>query len=90
MLCFHRPGLRSCDADTRGQPGGGIAQDLSVAEAQSFDPALLPQGERDEEAQLNEFFSGEVPMQFFPECIIGNFRIPDNRAGIGQRDFFPL
>jgi hypothetical protein len=36
------------------------------------------------------FFSGEVPMQFFPECIIGNFRIPDNRAGIGQRDFFPL
>jgi hypothetical protein len=61
-----------------------------VAEAQSFDPALLPQGERDEEAQLNEFFSGKVLMQLLPEYVIGNFRIPDNRAGIGQRDFFPL
>ena len=61
-----------------------------MTDSQRLDPALLPQGKRDEEAQLNEFFSREVSMQFFPQCIIGNFRIPDNRAGIGQRDFFPL
>ena len=61
-----------------------------MTDSQRFDPALLSQGERDEEAQLNEFFSREVPMQLLPEYVIGNFRIPDNRAGIGQRDFFPL
>ena len=61
-----------------------------MTDSQRLDPALLSQGERDEKAQLNQFFGRKVPMQFFPECIIGNFRIPDNRAGIGQRDFFPL
>jgi hypothetical protein len=61
-----------------------------MTDSQRLDPALLSQGEPDEEAQLNEFFSREVPMEFFPEYIIGDFRIPDNRAGIGQRDFFPF
>ena len=61
-----------------------------MTDSQRLDPALLSQCEPDKEAQLHEFFSREVPMQFFPQCIIGNFRIPDNRAGIGQRDFFPL
>ena len=78
-------------ASTSARPTASIsAQELSVAEAQSFDPALLPEGERYEKAELNEFFSRKVQMQLFPECVIGNVRIPDDRARIGQREFFPF
>ena len=61
-----------------------------MSDPQCLDPALLSEGERDEKAEFDEFFSRKMPMEFFPECVIGNFRIPDNRARIGQRDFFPL
>lgn len=58
--------------------------------SQRLDPALLSQGEPDEKTELNQFLSRKVLMQLFPKCVVGNFRIPDNRAGIGQRDLFPF
>ena len=61
-----------------------------MTDPQRLDPALLSQGEPDEKTELNEFFSRKVLMQLFPECVVGNFRIPDDRARIGQRDFFPF
>ena len=69
--------------DGRRQPGGGIPQDLPVTDSQRLDPALLSQGQPDEKTELNQFFGRKVLMQLFPERIVGNFRIPDNRAGIG-------
>jgi hypothetical protein len=29
-------------------------------------------------------------MQLLPQCLIGDFRVPDNSAGIGQCDLFAL
>ena len=31
-----------------------------------------------------------MSMQFFPERVVGDVGIPSDRAGVSQRDFFPL
>jgi len=61
-----------------------------VADTQGLDPALLPQGEPDEEAQLNELGVGEVAAEPLPQGVVGDRRLPDNGAGIGQRRFLPI
>ena len=90
MLCFDRLGLRSYDGDGRRQPGGCIAQDFPVTDSQRLDPALLSQGQPDEKTELNQFLGGKVLMQLLPQRVVSNFRIPDNRARIGQRDLLPF
>ena len=50
----------------RGEAGGGVAEDLVVADAERLDPALLAQGEADEEAQLHQLRLGEVLVQPLP------------------------
>ena len=44
----------------RRKAGGGAAEHLAVPNAERLDPPLLPQGERDEEAELDEFGNSEV------------------------------
>ena len=61
-----------------------------MSDTQRFDPALLSQGKRDKKAQLNQLFGGKVLMQLLPKCLVSDSCVPDNRAGIGQRDLFPF
>jgi hypothetical protein len=43
-----------------------------VSDAQRFDPALLPEGERDKKAELYQLFGGKVLMQFLPQDVISD------------------
>jgi len=75
---------------TRRETGRGIAEDHTVIDAKSFDPALLAERQRDEKSQLDQLGDREMPVQFLPQSIVGNVGVPRDRAGIGQRDFLPL
>ena len=46
-----------------GEAGVRVPEHLTVADAERLDPALLPQGEGDEEAELDELGLAEVPVQ---------------------------
>jgi hypothetical protein len=61
-----------------------------MADAERLDPALLTERQRDEKTQLHELRIGEMLMQLRPQSIVCDIRIPDDRAGISQRDFFAL
>ncbi len=61
-----------------------------MVDAKRFDPALLSQGERDEKTQFDQFGNGEVLMELLPKSIVGDLGVPDDGAGISQRDFFAL
>jgi hypothetical protein len=56
-----------------------------VPDAQRLDPPLLPEGERDEEPKLDQLRDGEVPVEPLPERVVGDLRVPDDGAGVGQR-----
>ena len=55
-------------------------------EAQCFDPSLLTERECDEEPQLDQLGNAEVLVEFRPQGVVRNLRIPDDRARVGQRD----
>src|SRR5215470_6799688 len=76
-------------ASTR-EAGGGIAEHLSMIYAEGFDPTLLTQSERDEKPKFDQFGDGEMLMEFLPERLVGDFRVPGDGAGISQRDFLAL
>ena len=61
-----------------------------MPDAERLDPPLLPQGQCDEEPELDELGNREVRVELFPQRIVGDLRIPDDRARIGQRDFLAL
>ncbi len=61
-----------------------------MADAQRLDPALLAERQRDKKPKLDELGNREVAMQLFPKRFVGNARVPDNRAGVGQRYFLAL
>ena len=61
-----------------------------MADAESFDPALLAQGQPDEKAQLDQFRYREMLIEFLPKSIVGNIGVPRDGARIGQRDFLAL
>jgi hypothetical protein len=44
-----------------------------VTDAQCFDPALLPEGERDKKAELDQLVGGKVLMQLLPERVVSDF-----------------
>jgi hypothetical protein len=48
--------VRVCKAD------GVIGQDFAVADAESLDPALLAERQRNEKAQLDKLRNRKVPM----------------------------
>ncbi len=75
--------------------GGGdssrvLRQNFTVTDAEGFDPALLSEGQRNEKSQLDKLGIGKMAVQLFPERGVGNIRVPDNRAGVRQRDFLTL
>jgi hypothetical protein len=74
----------------RSEAGGGVGQDFPVPDPERLDPPLLPQRQRDEEPQLDQFRNAEVVVEFRPKCIIRDFGIPDDGARIGERDLLPL
>jgi hypothetical protein len=57
-----------------------------VADAQRLDPALLAAGEGDEKAELDELSLAEIRVQLLPERVVGYAGVPDDGAGIGERD----
>src|SRR4051812_15953394 len=68
------------------EPRGVLGQHLAVPDAERLDPALLAEGQRDEEAQLHQLRDAEVLMQLRPQRVVGNVGIPDDRAGVGEGD----
>lgn len=61
-----------------------------MANTEGFDPTLLPAGQGNEEPQLDQFRFCEVPVQLFPQLVIGDVGIPQNGAGVPQRRLFPV
>src|SRR2546426_7792781 len=62
---------------------------LVVVDIEQAQPALLPHGERDEAAQLDQLALVEMPVEPFPERIIG-VQVPGDCLGIRKRRFLPL
>src|SRR5882762_10127682 len=62
---------------------------LVVVDIEQPQPALLPHGERDEAAQLDQLGLVEMPVQPFPERIIG-VQVPGDCLGIRKRRLLPL
>jgi hypothetical protein len=56
-----------------------------VADTERLNPPLLAQGERDEKPQLDQFGDGEVGVWPRPERVVGDLRIPDDSARVGER-----
>src|SRR5467141_891707 len=69
----------------RGSPG----KHLVVVDIEQPQPALLPHGERDEAAQLDQLGLVEMPVEPFPERIIG-VQVPGDCLGIRKRRLLPL
>jgi len=61
-----------------------------VADAEGFDPALLAQGQRDEESKFDQLGYGKVLMKLLPERVVRDIGVPSDGAGVSKRDFFPL
>jgi hypothetical protein len=61
-----------------------------VADAECLDPALLPQREGNEEAELDELGFAEVPVERLPQRVISEIRVPDDGARPAQRRLLPF
>ena len=61
-----------------------------MADAERLDPSLLTAGQRNEEAELDQFRLGEVRVQGRPQLFVGEIRIPDDGARVAQRGLLPL
>ena len=55
-----------------------------VADAEGLDPPLLPERQRDEEAELHQFGHREVAVQLIPQRVVRDAGVPNDGAGIGQ------
>jgi hypothetical protein len=65
-----------------------VGEHFAMADAERLDPTLLAVCERDEKSQFDELGHGKMLVQFFPQRGVGDFGVPDDCAGIRQRDFF--
>jgi hypothetical protein len=61
-----------------------------VANVQRLDPSLLPEGEADEETELDQLRVGKVCVQLLPESFVGDGGVPDDGAGVGEGDLLAL
>ena len=68
----------------RREAGGGAAEQFAMPDAERLDPPLLPQGERDEEPEFDQFGDGEVLMEPLPQEFVGDLRVPDDGARVGK------
>ena len=69
----------------RREPGHGAAERFAVPDAERLDPALLTERERDEEPELDELGHGEMLVEPLPERVVGDLRIPNDGARVGER-----
>ncbi len=68
----------------RREAGAGAAEQFAMPDAERLDPPLLPQGESDEEPELDQFGNGEVLVEPLPEGFVRDLRIPDDGARVGE------
>jgi len=61
-------------------PGASVSQHLSMRDAESLYPSLLPQRDADEKTELDELLLAEMLVEPRPEVIVGKLRVPDDRA----------
>jgi len=61
-----------------------------VADAPGLDHALLPVGERDERAELDDLLLAEVPAQPPPQRAVDPLGVPDEVARVEERRLLPL
>src|ERR1041384_364216 len=74
----------------RRQACGRFCERLVMADAERLDPALLPERQCDEKAELDQLRDAEVLVQFCPQRVVGDIGVPDDGAGIGQRGLLAL
>ncbi len=55
-----------------------------MTDAERLDPPLLPAGQRDEEAELDELLLGEVLVELDPQLVVCDLRVPDDGAGVTE------
>src|SRR5215831_7353882 len=67
----------------------GAGENLVVLDAERAQPALLPHGQRDEIADLDQLGLAEMLVQPGPELVVDR-QIPGDRLGVGQRCLLPL
>src|SRR6266853_6962178 len=67
----------------------GAGEHLVVVDVEQPQPALLPHGERDEAAQLDQLGLAEMPVEPIPERIIG-VQVPGDYLGVGKRRLLAL
>ena len=67
-----------------------VGQHFAVTDAQGLDPALLAEGQGDEKPEFDQFRNAKVLVQLLPKRVVSDVGVPDDRAGVGQRDFFAL
>src|SRR6266581_4669023 len=67
----------------------GACEHLVVVDVEQAKPALLPHGERDEAAQLDQLGFAEMPVEPFPERVIG-VQVPGDCLGVRKRRFLAL
>lgn len=72
------------------QADGGIAQDFLMTDPEGLDPALLPTGQGDEEAQFHQLGFGEVAMEIRPELVVGDVGIPKDGTGVAEGSLLTL
>ena len=75
--------LLQSQSGSRSETGCGVAEHGAMVDAEGFDPALLAEGEADEKTEFDQLRSGKMLMQFCPERVVGNVRVPSDRAGVG-------
>src|ERR1051326_2744561 len=64
----------------RRQACGRFCERLVMADAERLDPALLPERQRDEKAELDQLRDAEVLVQFCPQRVVGDIGVPDDRT----------
>src|SRR5579859_4690394 len=66
-----RLGERLCVLESWSHRRRGAREHLVMIDVQQPQPALLPHGEPDHAAQLDQFLFVEVPVHPLPECVVG-------------------
>src|SRR5579883_1829463 len=79
------PACRSTLDNPGGEAGAGVAEHLAVADGEGADPALLAEGQGNEEAQLDQLGLAELAVQLGPEGVVGQGRVVRDGFGPGER-----
>ena len=66
------------------------SKDFVVADIEGLDPALLAEGEADEESELDYLGSVKCRCSCSRDGVIREGGVPDDGAGIGERGLFAL